>query len=452
MNHSQTKFFEPQAPDHQFIELLHRGNDGFVSLHSKDDTTDDFEDLAAIRATCLQREFPRLAPSLINSSFFSINSFYRAFGKSTVLEDSPKHSRRADCLRWLTAVYSDLDVGRDGTPTVGQTIGALIDYQDAGLIPSFSAMVRSGRGLWVYWFLENDDPKLPTSGPVRAWPRNVSTYSAIQNELFKRLALLHADRQSLDTCRITRIPGSIHPRTQQRVSYLVSFDKSGHIPSYTLRGLCDFLGIEYCERTGRAQPTKRYPNRRNSWVAMHEKRLQLLLLLERLRDGFKKGCRNRAAFLLAQVLKALGKPKDLIESSLSELGENCSPRLSKSELKSAMQTRHLFKFSNQTIADYLLVTSEESKCLTCGWPPATRFGRPVPRVSERESRRSEHQEKRREHILGIVNHQREVPSVRKLMNLLDDQGIEVSKSTVHEDLRALRTRTGKIGFQAGTNR
>lgn len=108
-------FQEPVEPDVRMLDVLHRGRDGFLTFHRRKDEA--FRDLLALPALNLAEYFPRVAAELLRDSYVSINGFYRGRGHSDLGPDVPWPYRRASALRWLTALFVDLDVGRDGRQT-----------------------------------------------------------------------------------------------------------------------------------------------------------------------------------------------------------------------------------------------------------------------------------------------------------------------------------------------
>ena len=87
-------------------------------------------------------------------------------------------------------------------------------------------------------------------------------------------------------------------------------------------------------------PTKRHhreiiahnPAKRRGWVASNAKRLHNFNALRALRGGFSDGCRNNAAKIYAWLLRANGVPRSDVLGLLTDMGEQCRPRLSKAEI------------------------------------------------------------------------------------------------------------------------
>jgi hypothetical protein len=161
---------EPQTPDVLPILAIHRDQDGLVTFHRKSGPSEKFENLEAIRAKDLPKRFAGLREKLNCDSYFSINSFWHPDRKS---ESLPAGDVRDSAnLRHLCAVYSDLDFYKLGLD-FGTAFATVLRYQDEGVIPPASLILRSGRGMWVLWSLH--DPKNPGQ-PQRAFSEKVSLY------------------------------------------------------------------------------------------------------------------------------------------------------------------------------------------------------------------------------------------------------------------------------------
>lgn len=440
------------APDLAPILELHRSTDGYITIHRKDDE-DRFVDLVAVPASEIATYFPGFLEELDRDSFYSINAYYKGTGKSALHPGLPRPFRRKSALRWLTAAFVDLDCGREGTLTVGQAYGCLVDMERAGVVPRVSMTVESGRGLWAFWFLKNDDPRYPADGPVRAWSETVSAYCAVQRAIAKRLASLEVDHGALDATRVTRIPGSINSKAgkiDNRVAYRIQYDARGRGIAYTLRDLCAHFGIT-ARRVNPAIKSEVDPAikqlKRSALVGRWAKALVQFETLRALRGGFREGQRYTAARLLGSILRTLGKSADEIRQCVHELGAECltadgaAPApLDEKDVEDAIKgSGKIPNLSGQTIADLLNITPTESARLD-GWPPATKYGQHLPIRGDQDAKpsRAEQAEKRRAQIRIWVNTTGRVPSIRETQTYLADLfGVRPSTRTIGNDLEAL---------------
>ncbi|MEP0763952.1 MAG: hypothetical protein HRF48_14585 [Chloroflexota bacterium] len=428
-------FTEPDGPDTAPVHILHRRHDGFIAFCGRDEKG-RFCDYAALPAADLDGAFGRCREHLRVNGFYSVNGFYRAgHGQSRHVPGLPAPLRQGRALRWLTACYADLDGYRLGY-TPGELVGLLVDAQDQGAIPPASMLVRSGRGVWAFWILRNHDPRDPMDGPVRAWPESVTAYRRIQRELHRRLAPWGADAQARDAARVTRVPGSIHMPSGRRVAYWGQADASGNPFTYTLGELCGWFGVPAAGPYGLDRPEPD-PKRRALGVlgrrALIDRRLRQFEALRAMRGGFQQGCRARACWLLACWLTQAGVDQATTAAMVHELAAECRPPLPAQEADAALRSRHdLHRIRDQTIADYLLITPDESHALD-GWPCASMYGADEPpRLTRRERRQVRHQA-----IAHLVGNAASPPPLRALRDRLARYGIRCSVETLRNDLRDL---------------
>ena len=113
-----------------------------------------------------------------------------------------------------------------------------LSAQHKRILPRVSLMVRSGRGVWLFWLLGDiRDPRKPQ----RAWPEKITQWTEIQKAIHERLAMCGADAR--DAARVTRVPGSIHTGTNLEVFYMWQGDRRGLVPVYTLDDMARALNL-----------------------------------------------------------------------------------------------------------------------------------------------------------------------------------------------------------------
>lgn len=386
---------DPDGPECGPILLIHRGKDSFLTFHRKRDiqrSPDDkgeFENLCSIKVGELENIFPYFRYELERDSYVSINSYYRAGRfRSRAIPAFAAAYRKSEGVRYLNACFADLDCYKLDI-TVGQAIGRVIELQDAGRIPPASIIVRSGRGVWLFWLLHDpDDPQLPPW----AWPEKQFLWMRIQREIGHRLALLGSDAAAKDLARLTRVPGSVHGVTGYRVEYWIQKRSDGRGFSYTLPELKRFFGLQLAEA---ADATKAaFKDRRNThggFKRVWESQLRQFEWLRHKRGGFTAGTRNNAAYVYAYLMIKSGASRQVVVNEVTKLGyHDCDPKLTISEIKGAVDSGYKVKpkkmgavirgglISNQTIADLLQITPEESAQLE-KFPSASCFG-PAPKA------------------------------------------------------------------------
>ena len=293
------------------IAAIHRHTDGVITFHKKVDGC--FENLFAIRAQHLESMLPEVRHQLDTDVFVSVNAYWHAEENRHYL--SAAQCRQPHRLRYLCACFVDLDFYKLGL-SYGQLMGMIVDFQDRGLIPRVSVVIRSGRGLWLLWLLRDDKD---TRTPPRAWPEKLERYIRIQRRIHSSLANLGADAR--DALRIARVPGSLHSVAGALVRYSIDLDDAGRTFLYTFDELAACFGAkENTRHPKRSSATERPMSARSRGPkALTQHRMRdFLILLELRGGGFDEGCRNRAAMYYAWLLRCQRVPKD--EAARQEIG------------------------------------------------------------------------------------------------------------------------------------
>jgi hypothetical protein len=434
---------------------IHREHDGFVTFHRKA-SDGAWSDLVAVRAADLATMFPAFSAALTRDSYFSVNAFYRAGRGPEHVPGLPPPLRQGDAVRWITSCFADLDIYNNPALTVGSVVGTLIDWQDAGKLPPASMLMRSGRGVWAFWFLRNDDSRYDLSGPVRAWPETTRGWRIVQGELGRRLAQLESDAAARDVCRVTRVPGSIHTRADRAVAYWIQGGADGRGFVYTLDELADRLQLalpRYADavRAALAPPSDAARARGvKGYSARWQFAFRQFETLRAMRGGFRDGMRSRAAWLLASLLRTAPRALRVSDrdglAAVLELARDCRTAdglapapLPQADAVAAWQASAggWVKIRSQTVADWLDVTPDESAQLET-WPAASRFRGWS--VDLDIPLRQQRQEARRAFLrayLAFAAPKGLRVSLRALARELELQGIGASPETIRADLRAL---------------
>jgi len=424
------------------ILTLHRVGDSFVRLAHEVDEVDPetgekarrLRDITHLRVDDLPRLFPQFRDELLEDSFYSINAFHR------------KGTGKAGDIRAFNACFTDLDYYKRGVER-GQAIGVLIMAQDRGIIPPPSMICDSGRGLWLFYLLVDDD-----GGPLRYHPRDahmMRTFRKVQEALYATIHAdipeLNPDPQAKDPARLTRVPGSItnKPMVPTRVTYWVQLDHRGQAYTYTLDTLSDLLNADelvadpwtrepFTVADKRPKRVRHVPARLRGFQAMHMGRLADFERLWEMRGGFDEGCRNFAALFYAVTLRALKYSPLEIEHRLDELRHKCRPPLTRQEIRDAIKSSEtLYRLKDKTIIERLEITGDELADLEYIRPDREprRAGRPP---SERRPARQE--------ILTEILRENPPFSTRVLARLLKPHGFNVTHRTVARDLHDIYER------------
>jgi hypothetical protein len=342
---------------------------------------------------------------------------------------------------YLNACYTDLDGYRLGK-SADQLMEEVLQVVNAECIPCPNILAKSGRGVWLFWLLH--DAK-GGDLPQRAFNDRIDEYCTLQRAIAERFSRFMADAK--DASRVARVPGSLNSKSDVVVHYRLLGDERRHPVTYTLRELANRFGVkpkQYHAKVKAAFDERESTERYRGWKSLQAKRVRQFETLRSMRGGFSEGCRNHAAVLYTHFLTQNGIRGVDLERHLEEFAAECRPALSNSELRGAIQTGRKMKtgswsISNQTIAQWLDITPDEADQLE-GWSPAPRFCDTAARRQFSETTtRAERAAARHAAIVEIVGRLRsQVPSLRKMTDLLKEFGHDVSHITVRNDYRSLR--------------
>jgi hypothetical protein len=360
----------------ELMRLLHPSTDGFVAFAVGD------EDGLVPRVATRSDALPERVPSFVRDSYISINQAFRAYRYDDKhrISGIPRH--RTDTLRYLCAVYADLDFYNVGL-TADEVVARLAELQEQGVIPRPSMLVNSGRGIWVLWLLrDNENPE----HPPRIWKQGLELkrHKEIQAALHRRLAHLGADSNASNAVRYIRIPGSLNTKSETLVAWEVQVDDACHVPRYRLSELQEWLGIAHTATPESKEPGPHTPGDatvkakrgRPGWEALRTRRFKDFLALWQMRGSFRRGChRNNAVFYYSLLLAQHGIPIQKALAAAEQLNASCRPPLEQSTIRFSVKSAYSHKYKkwyDQTIADWLDITPEEASKLQCK-ATATRF-------------------------------------------------------------------------------
>ncbi len=429
---------EPAGPDWQPIRAIHRHSDGVITFHRKN-AAGEFENLFGISSKYLESMFPEIAEQLETDSYFSINAFFSPEkGRHYI---AAAQARQPSKLRYLCAAFADVDSHKLGLD-FGTAFGMILSAQEKGEILPASIIVRSGRGLWLFWLLsDHRNPELP----CRAFPEKVRVYVDVNRVIGERLAAVGADPVARDALRLVRIAGSKNPRAKSvpeylRVKYWIQCGAQGKPAVYTLDRLAEFFGanlpkLDSPSKQALLEARRASGDRLRGHAQLNARRLREFNLLLAYRGGFDEGNRNHAALIYAWLLRRSGLDRDAVTAHVERFAGTCRPQLDMSARRDAIRTafsRTIRRLCDQTIADWLDITPTESTMLE-RLPAASRFGMvkvgapQVPSVNADQRRR----------LIAQLVTEFGVLSCRAMANLLSQRGCPVSQMSVCTDYRAL---------------
>jgi hypothetical protein len=409
----------------------------------------------------LAARFPAVRDRLQTDSYFTINAFLRLRKEGPKGEAYGYPLNKTTNLRYLCACYADIDFDRLKNLTFRRTLKEVFAYLRAKTIPPLSALVNSGRGLWLLWYIRDEEnPSMAQS----VSPEKIESYGRVQRAIIDALADVGVDPVK-DPTRYMRVPGSLNATCERSVRWLVFRNPEGAIIAYKLKELEAFFGVTEPKRAvpviltrdktpspGRLRDLDALqkgplrdieamrdktanPNMRHGWDALHLRRMRDFDLLRFLRGGFSRGCRNHAALIYAWLLRYTGAAKDQAAREVARLGAECRPTLSRSEcdaaIRSAYNTKR-WKMTERIFVDWLRITPEESAMLQ-----SQRVIRSVaPPINKVDARHDA--------IREIIAKMRHTPSCREMAEALTAKGFSVGKSQVAKDFKTIGVPSTKL--------
>lgn len=242
-----------------YIEHLYtEGTEGYIEL------THDFKRYKRINYYSLD-EVEKFYG--LNNVFISPNTFF-----------IKKRSIRN--IRHLRSLYVDLDLDLSKI-SKSEAVYKVFVLAEEGKIPRPTMAVDSGRGIHLYWRIEN--------APYGA----LYTWQQLEDYLYNNLKHLWADRSATDAARLLRLPNTINSRNNEPCKVLY-VDHDLIYSMYDLRE--KFLG--YGGESSHTKNDKKGKNKGkitrifNSY-SLHLTRIQDIEMLCHLRNWDIKGYRNK---------------------------------------------------------------------------------------------------------------------------------------------------------------
>ena len=452
-------FVKPLGIDFSFHSALHRHPHHVVLATN---AGGEFKHVCSILAQQQTRYGGGMAQYLTVDSYASINGFWGNPKNVSKYKVGPaellRATRKEKHLQYINAVYADLDCYSMGL-TTGQVVGELLDMQDRREIPPISALLRSGRGVWVFWMMcGNRDGEAHMS--QRATKIAIPWAKLIQRKINEKLACLGADPNATDLCRVCRIPGSINSKADdcdQIVDYWLRRNPDGGgIATYTLEQLGEWFNAPMPDVKPGVSTGKSLKGGQNAamtgrlrWERDYERLLKLL----HHRGIIPEGQRAATVYLAVRLLRGLGydgaelrAKAEIVWSFIQHCaGIKQVERNGKVGSRNRDYTRREFDAqvgivnlnppSHRRIANMLKITPEES--ILTEWPIAG---------AEPKLSRTEVAVLRRAWLRGKCQQHDELPSVRRLAELLPeyDCRLKSGKDAIANDLKLIKAEKGSI--------
>lgn len=420
---------------------------------------------------------------LRNDVYFTVNSMFRGHWRWKVKNTFLRYpARKQSDIRWLNALFTDIDVGRFGCEnemsigrlfphllpkdiydvdekskhrTWEQALFQVMVFEEMGLLPPVSIYARSGRGIYLFWLLEPvyfyhlTDEETTLRGDYYNCQRAIN--KTLRGD--SKEPILPADTNAMDGVRILRIHGSVHSKTKTRVCYFPSkLEDVDPNKIYTLKKMLDFFGIEE-KKIVKPEPEKKIfkqaekpktaPARKHGVLASFEYRLDDLTKL--FKDGhIRQGQRYFTLRNMAWFCFRLHMEEAEAVKRLKSMARLCRPPYpTKNEANDVAvslivnsvyhaENPEPFFFNNQVLAKFWKIDKETADRLKL------RVLRPLEAGKAKVESDKQEEITRRRETIRMVLHERPEITQRDLLTSMRKRRFKISRTTLLEDLKVLR--------------
>ncbi|HBF7900809.1 DNA-binding response regulator [Clostridioides difficile] len=288
--------------------------------------------------------------------------------------------RQVKNIRQLRALFQDIDCEKIGLEK-SETVYLIWILHYKGKVPKPSIVVDSGRGLHVYWTIEN--------APYGA----LQTWQELQDYLYHQLKHIGADKRATDGARVLRLPDTINSRSKTTCKVLYS--EEIEYSMYDLRE--QYLNYKPKSHQLKLQQAKNtdkkviYNKFFNSY-SLHMARAEDLETLCKLRKYDVKGHRNMIIHCFAYWKGIYIRDEFELQNTVIELNNSFIEPLKENEILSivrsvgkaidkfieyeqgirrgqdkrvtkGMRDKGGYWYKNETLIDRLEITKQEQKYL-----------------------------------------------------------------------------------------
>ena len=246
--------------------------------------------------------------------FININTMYRNY-------------RAVSDIRQLRALYIDLDLLGTGYTKI-QAIYELYELAIDKKIPMYSMIVDSGRGLHIYWRIED--------APFQA----LGTWQELEHYLYYNLKHLGADLKATDGARVLRLPKTINPKCNELTKVLFVNEEL----KYSMRDLreeyLNYKPKKYKKATKSSTKEVRKKVVSNAFFnsySLHMERAEDLYSLCYARNFKVTGHRNMIIHCYAYWKGLVVKNEEELEEIVNKLNDKFTEPLKHTEIKAVLR-------------------------------------------------------------------------------------------------------------------
>ncbi|MDY2883841.1 MAG: DNA-binding response regulator [Romboutsia timonensis] len=325
LNYNEQLYFEhTETSDSQKqINTLHTENDAYVTLCIADKDRKYTKNNEHTWKQYHYKPFELITKldnikSLKTNTYISVNSFYIA-------------KRSLNTLRYINALYVDLDCSIKDYDITDDELNYAIsileqDYFN-NCIPEPTLIVKSGRGLHLYWKIEHL--------PKQALPY----WTVVQNAIFEALKdfnkdfnILKADKNAVDCARVLRLVGTVNTKNNTVCTLEEVYEEN----NYTLTEIVEeyfphINSIKNKEKKSRTKKERKVRALYNIYT-LHFARLEDIQTLQELRNGECEGMREFMCFLFRYYSCLYNKDKQLALEETLEFNDKFTEPLAIEEV------------------------------------------------------------------------------------------------------------------------
>lgn len=290
--------------------------------------------------------------------------------------------RNSSSIRQFRSLYVDLDVEKKTNYDVMEAFYELFELVNMEKLPQPTMVVHSGRGLHVYWLIE-DAPK-----------QAVYLWQELEDLFCYKLESLGADHAVRDSPRILRLPGSINGRNGKECK-IIYVNEANRYSLYELR---DRYLPQKKKISREVKPKKTKTQKADvrqfpfSSYSLHYSRLQDIQKICAIRAWDIEGYRNTLVMLYAYWTGIYNRDLETLEGMVLKFNSKFKVPLPEPQVKSilrsvqqavdkfvayeqavkeglrpratkGMKDKAGYWFSNETLIERLDITPEEQRRL-----------------------------------------------------------------------------------------
>lgn len=245
--------------------------------------------------------------------YMNVNTTYKPF-------------RAVENIRQFRALYIDLDLKKDDFKT--SSVYEVFWLANEGKIPKPTMVVDSGRGVHLYWRIEN--------APYGA----LNTWQQLEDYLYYNLKHLGADLRAIDGARILRLPGSINSKNKA-ICEVIYIDNKITYSMYDLRE-------QYLNYKGKSKQLEFIQVKKNkskvinnaffNSYSLHMDRAVDLITLVKIRKYNVTGYRNMIIHCYAYWRGLIVREEEQLYKEIHDLNNSFTEPLKENEIKAVCKT------------------------------------------------------------------------------------------------------------------